>query len=146
MKKIICILIPFIAVFSSIVAQTNSFFTGSYEDLKIQAHSENKYYIVDFYTDWCRTCKAMDQEVIETYDFNKLLETGFLFYKLNGESAAADVIADQMSIQAYPTYVVFNSQGKELGRLVGFYAKSTFIEKIKGFKYKPINQRYTDFR
>ncbi len=145
MRIIFGLIIAFL-ISTSVFGQSTAVFTGSYDDLQYKARTESKYYIVDFYTTWCRPCKAMEQDVIETYEFNKLLESGFLFYKLDGESVEGDRLADAWGIEAYPTYIIFNSQGNEVGRLIGYYAKSTFIEKLKGFKYKPANQKYSDFR
>ena len=80
--------------------------------------------IIDFFADWCGPCKMM-APVVEKLS-NEY--TGKLkFCKLNTDEAQE--IASSFEIQGIPALVVV-SNGKELGRIVGFVPESTLKKKI----------------
>ena len=41
-------------------------------------------------------------------------------------------LARQFKIQGYPTFIILNSNGKELGRIVGGAEIKQFIQKVEG--------------
>jgi len=110
-----------------------------------QARSENKMVLLDFTgSDWCPWCIKFDQEVLSTDKFaayanNKLVLVLVDFPRhkpQNGLLAQANQeLAKRFGVDGYPTYVLLNYDGRELGRQVG-YAKGgpdAFITELEGF-------------
>jgi thioredoxin-related protein len=110
-----------------------------------QARSKNKMVLLDFTgSDWCGWCKKFDKDVLSTDKFagyaNSKLVLVKLDYPRHKEQDAALKHANQeikkrFGVNGFPTFVLLNFAGKELGRQVG-YAKGgpdAFIAELEGF-------------
>jgi len=126
-------------------AQTN-FYSGSIEDMKRVANDEHKSYIVEYVTPWCQACKRMDREVFGDDETSIYLNRNFYIKKADAESPLYENSARENLIGAYPTFIVYNADGQEQGRIVGFYSKYSFMNKVKEFKHKVPNNQFTEFR
>lgn len=95
-----------------------------------QAQSEHKLVLIDFTgSDWCGWCKKFDQDVLSTaaftdYASRKLMLVKLDFPKHTPQPAellrANKALAQQFHVDGYPTFVLVNAEGKELGRQVGY--------------------------
>jgi thioredoxin-related protein len=110
-----------------------------------QARSENKMVLLDFTgSDWCGWCIKFDKDVLSTDKFagyanSKLVLVKLDFPRHKGQDAALKQANEQLSkrfgVDGFPTLVLLNSAGKELGRQVG-YAKGgadAFIAELEKF-------------
>jgi len=123
------------------------FYNGSVDELKLKAKNENKGYIIDFYTSWCNPCKKMDVEVFQDVSLGQFINDHFLIKKINAEGYQTEKdLAERYFVNAFPTFIVFDADGNEQGRLVGYYAKQLFLEKIKKYTHHTPNQQFSDFR
>ena len=113
-----------------------------------QARSEHKKVLLDFTgSDWCPWCIKFDHEVLSTDKFaayarNKLELVLLDFPRAKPQSKtlkqANEALAKRFGVRGYPTYVLLNVAGKELGRQVG-YAKGgpdAFIAQLENFSGK----------
>jgi thioredoxin-related protein len=110
-----------------------------------QARSENKMVLLDFTgSDWCGWCKKFDKDVLSTDKFagyvNSKLVLVTLDFPSHKEQDAAlkhanQEIKKQFGVNGFPTFVLLNSAGKELGRQVGYLkgGPDAFIAKLDGF-------------
>jgi thiol:disulfide interchange protein len=110
-----------------------------------QAQSENKLVLLDFTgSDWCPWCIKFDQEVLSTgkfasYAANKLELVKLDFPRSTPQSddrkRANAILAKQFGVDGYPTYVLLNAAGKELGRQVGYRegGPDAFVGELDGF-------------
>lgn len=97
-----------------------------FQAAKDRARQENKMLLVDFTgSDWCGWCIRLRGEVFDQPEFAAyaaqnlvLLEVDFPKRKSLSESqlSANKALAQQYQIQGYPTLVVLNSRGDEIGR------------------------------
>jgi len=126
-------------------AQTN-FYSGTINDMMRLASDEHKSYIVEYVTPWCQACKRMDREVFNDAETSIYLNRNFYIKKADAESDSYKEIARENLVGAYPTFIIYNSDGVEQGRIVGFFSKYSFMNKIKEFKHKIPNNQYTEFR
>lgn len=91
------------------------------------AKAAGKPALVDFTgSDWCIWCKRLDEEIFSKAEFRdyvkdkfQLVEVDFPQIKpLPKEKAEAhDKLAQKYKVQGFPTVVILDGSGKELGRL-----------------------------
>lgn len=113
-----------------------------------QAKSENKIVLMDFTgSDWCHWCIKFRQEVLDTPEFQAYAAKNVVLVELdypNKKVQTADLKAanaalkDQYKINGYPTLVVLDQNGKEIGRQVGYSqgGPAAFIAKLDKFRGK----------
>lgn len=110
-----------------------------------KARKERKVLVADFYTDWCRACKQMDREIFIHQEARELLNRHFVPYKAHAEKSDKSV-AEMYGVTAYPTFIFFDSDGKELKRIEGYMGKESFMKQLKQFKPRIPNTQHTPFR
>ncbi|MGA3283111.1 MAG: thioredoxin fold domain-containing protein [Verrucomicrobiota bacterium] len=113
-----------------------------------QARSENKMVLLDFTgSDWCPWCIKFDDDVLSTGKFAGYAQSKLVLVKLDfprhKEQDAALKQANQeikkrFGVDGFPTFVLLNSAGRELGRQVGYLrgGPDTFIAELEGFSQK----------
>jgi thioredoxin-related protein len=115
-----------------------SAFKASFE----QAQREGKFVMVDFYTEWCKWCKVLDEKTYPDPAVKKIMDESFVFEKYNPEEApsfthdgknygGADV-AKAFNVRGYPTVLFMEKDGTVIGALPGFVPPEVFV-KILGF-------------
>jgi protein disulfide-isomerase len=95
-----------------------------------QARSENKLVLLDFTgSDWCGWCKKFDQDVLSTDKFAGYAKSKFVLVTLDFPShkeqdaalkQANQELKKRFNVHGFPTFVLLDSAGKELGRQVGY--------------------------
>lgn len=110
-----------------------------------QAQSENKLVLLDFTgSDWCPWCIKFDHDVLSTPKFAayagqklELVKVDFPRHTLlpDEQRQANDALARQFNVDGYPTYVLLNSAGNEVGRQVGYLdgGPEAFIAELEKF-------------
>jgi protein disulfide-isomerase len=110
-----------------------------------QARSENKLVLLDFTgSDWCPWCIKFDQEVLSTENFAayasqklELVKVDFPRHTPQGDDLrqANLSLKKQFLVDGYPTYVLLDANGRELGRQVGYQegGSQAFIAELENF-------------
>ena len=110
------------------------------------AKSEKKMVLIDFTgSDWCGWCIKFKKEVFATPEFNNYAKKSLVLVELDyphqkPQTAELKKVNKQLQakykVTGFPTLVVLNSSGKEVGRQEGYEAggPSAFIAKLEGFK------------
>ena len=111
-----------------------------------QAKTENKIVLMDFTgSDWCGWCIKFKKEVLDTAEFQAyaaknvvLVELDFPHKKVQADDLkkANAALNQQYKINGYPTLVVLDKNGKEIGRQVGYAegGPKAFIAKLEGYQ------------
>jgi len=110
-----------------------------------QARSENKMVLLDFTgSDWCPWCIKFDHAVLSTDEFATYAKDKLVLVKLDfprhtpqsdSLRQANQELAKRFSVTGYPTYVLLNDAGKEVGRQVGYAegGPDAFIAELEAF-------------
>ena len=97
-----------------------------------EAAKENKYVFALFTgSDWCPPCKKLDHDVLETEQFKqlsgeKLIKVVFDFPRKPENQLSPDQAtynnstAQKYYIEGFPTVIIFDKNGNELKRWVGY--------------------------
>ena len=113
-----------------------------------QAKADNKMVLMDFTgSDWCGWCMKFDKEALSTDKFAdyakahlELVVVDFPNKKPQSDAlkAANKALGEKYGVNGYPTFVVLNADGKEIGRQVGYApgGPEAFIAQLEGFSKK----------
>lgn len=99
------------------VKQGIQFFTGTWSEALQEAQRSGKPIFVDFYTTWCGPCKQMAKNVFTDPVAGEALRN-VICLSIDAEKQEQELV-NQVEIEAYPTLVVFDSQGKIVARHEG---------------------------
>lgn len=96
-----------------------------------KALSSGKLIFLDCYTSWCGPCKMMANTVFPQEVVGNFMNPSYVSIKIDMEKGEGPELAKKLQISAYPTFIVFNSGGQEIGRFLGGCKAEEFIEKVK---------------
>ena len=146
MKKIVIVLLAATALWR--VNAAESTWLTDLPKAEAQAKAESKIVLMDFTgSDWCGWCIKFKKEVLDTAEFQDYAAKNVVLVELDYPSKkvqsaelkkANAALKDQYNIQGYPTLVVLDKDGKEIGRQVG-YSKGgpkAFIARLEKFRAK----------
>jgi protein disulfide-isomerase len=144
MKKLIIVMVAALAVFTASAGEWLTDLAKGQE----QAKKENKLVLMDFTgSDWCGWCIKFKKDVLDTKEFKDYADKNLVLVEVDfphnkAQSAelkkANEALGSKYGVDGYPTFVVLDAAGKEVGRQVG-YSKggpSAFITKLEGYKKK----------
>ncbi len=115
---------------------------------KAEAKKGKKLILMDFTgSDWCGWCVKMkkdtlDQKAFQDYAAKNLVLVEVDFPNKKAQSAelkkANKALQDKYAVEGFPTYVITDADGKELGRQVGYLkgGPTAFIDLLEGLKKK----------
>lgn len=87
---------------------------------------------LDCYTTWCGPCKYMANNVFTIERVGNFFNDNFVNVKIDMEKGEGIELAKKYQIKAYPTFLILDSDGNEINRIVGGGEADQFIEKVKG--------------
>ena len=107
------------------------FFEGSWADAQQEARATGKYLYLDMYTDWCGPCKWMDKEVFTDSTLATFMNDRFVCFHADAEKGEGIQLAMKYRIRAYPTHLVFDSEGQLLHSFSGGMEAPIFQEQLE---------------
>jgi thioredoxin-related protein len=153
MKRItVCLLIAFFLVQARGAEPT---WLTDLAKAKAQAKAEKKMILLDFTgSDWCPPCKRLKKEVFSAPEFAEfakdylvLVEVDFPNSKPQSEELkkANEALAQQYSIEGYPTVIVLSSTGKEIKRL-GYDGSSAkkFVAQLEKLRIREVSGKLSE--
>jgi thiol:disulfide interchange protein len=109
------------------VAWVNSYSDG----LKQAAAAPNKYLVLDLSASWCGFCRRMEREVYTDKDFVEFSRSQVFLRLMADTSPEGEQLARRFRVVGFPTIVVLNAEGEEVGRLVGARGSAVLMRQLK---------------
>lgn len=105
---------------------------------------------LDLYADWCYPCKKLERLTFSHPSIAKLLDH-YLVVKFNIDKPSGKRLVRRFRVRRFPTTLMLNADGKELERVVGYYAprffrpavkaalknKERYVHLVKAFRKRP---------
>lgn len=95
------------------------------------AQRDGRKIFLDCYTSWCGPCKKMARDIFPQQKVGDFMNPQFVCIKIDMEKGEGPELMKKFDITAFPTFIIFNSDGKEIGRWMGGADAERFIEKVK---------------
>ncbi len=134
MKKILTFIAAIALAFAAYAQEGIKWETGTFQQTLNKA-KENKQgpniVFLDCYTTWCGPCKFMAENVFTTKEAGDYFNKKFINAKMDMEKGEGIEIAKKYKVRAYPTFLILDGDGNELGRVVGGGKLEIFIEKVE---------------
>ena len=115
---------------------------------KTEARAQKKLILMDFTgSDWCGWCIKMKKETLDEKAFSDYAAKSLVLVEVDFPNKKQQTLAlkqsnkalqDKYKVEGFPTYVITDADGKELGRQVGYLkgGPSAFIDFVEGLKKK----------
>ncbi len=101
-------------------------------DEAFAASTDDRNYLIDFYTDWCVYCKMLDTLVFNQPDIMEYFTNDMTLVKVNAE--VDTLLAQKYHVSGYPTAVIIRKDGSEIDRIVGYAEKDEYVQMIKDYQ------------
>ncbi len=111
--------------FSSPLLADGPFRELSFNEALAASLKEERAVFIDFYTTWCPPCKQLDEVTWKDERVIQWLKDNTVALKIDAEVEAE--LAQRFAVGAYPTLLFVGSDGKELGRFVGYKGPDEFL-------------------
>lgn len=103
----------------------------NFEKAQKLAKRKNRPLLVFFTgSDWCSPCKNLHKDFFETEKFRKIVKKKYILYKADFPRRTDLItpekkrenrkIQQKYGVRGYPTVLILNSKGDEIGRRVGY--------------------------
>ena len=138
-KKIGILFIALMAVFITTSMMNNETEVGiefnhsmTLADAKTEALKTGKLIFIDCYTDWCGPCRRMAKTSFVNEKVGDAFNENFINLKVEMEKDAdGREIAMKYRINAYPTLLVINGEGKLIKKVVGMQSVDALLHLSK---------------
>lgn len=107
------------------------FFKGTFAQALAKAKQENKKLMVDCYTLWCGPCRYMATNVFPNDTLGKFMNEHFVCVKLDMEHGEGPERNKIFHVKAYPTFIFFDADGKEMNRFEGMAYQEEFQKRCE---------------
>lgn len=136
MKKMLMVAIAALMFAGNALAQTKTdgtkFTEGTFAEVQAAAVKANKPIFMDVYTTWCGPCKFMTSTIFPAKAAGDYMNATFINTKFDAEKGEGIELAKKYVVKGYPTMLILDSNGKELGRVVGSSrTPEEFVERLK---------------
>jgi len=122
------IFIVFWVIASPSFGQGIVFETSGFQLAKEKAKSENKLIFMDAYTTWCGPCKWMSRNVFTDANVGSYYNDKFINIKVDMERGEGVDLAELFEVEAYPTLLFIDGNGKLVHRSTGSRPAEDFLD------------------
>lgn len=105
-----------------------SFFQGSWQQTLAKARAENKLIFMDAYATWCGPCKYMSANTFTDASVGAFYNKNFINTKIDMEKGEGIELSSRYGVEAYPTLLFIDGNGKLVHKVVGAQEAADFLE------------------
>lgn len=146
MKKQILIVGILTAILITTAIATPEGWLENFDTALATAKKEKKLVLANFTgSDWCPWCKVLANEVFSKQEFKDYAKTNLVLVEIDfpkNKSQSDETkknnraLLEKYKVDGFPTLIIFNAEGKELDRFVGYQqgGPKAYIEKIEKLK------------
>ncbi len=118
-------------IFSLSASAQVDFISNDWNLVLATAKEQNRYIFLDAYTDWCSWCKVMDKKTFSSEVVGEMLNTKWVPAKMDMEKGFGINLAMKYGVSSFPTFLIFNSSGQLLTRLMGYQEIEPFMKNLE---------------
>lgn len=96
-----------------------------------QARAQHKPVLVNYHAPWCYSCYFMAKNVLVGPDWDKALKDTIMV-ELDADSPEGQKWMAAWTVKAMPSYLLFDAEGHELGRILGEQSRPDFYGWLNG--------------
>ncbi len=143
MKKLMYVLI-LATYFSTQILASGGIKWITFDEGLSLAKSQNKFLLVDFFTDWCKWCKVMDEKTYADADVQKTISRNFIMARVNpekpgtvhfmGQEYQNSQFAQAAGVTGYPSTGIFSPDGNFITLVTGYLDIPKFNSLVKYLK------------
>ncbi len=104
------------------------FFDGSWQETLVKSKEENKPIFLDVWAVWCAPCKMLKKNTFPDEEVGKYFNGNFINISLDGEKGDGAALVKKFGIQAYPSLIILNTEGKPVAYYPGYLKPAAFLE------------------
>ena len=122
------------------VSKGIKFEASKFDQVLTKAKADDKLVFLNISTSWCPPCKRMAKDVFPMESVGNYFNKNFVNLKVDAEKGEGIALAKRYKITGYPTFLLLNSSGDVVGRLVGGAAPNDFIAKIEALRVNALKK------
>lgn len=103
------------------------FIEDAWSDALKQAKAQNKYIFVDAYASWCGPCKMLRATTFRNNKAAEFYNKNFVNISIDMEKGVGPQLAAAWQLQAYPTLIIFDPNGRPVLGSVGYINANDLI-------------------
>lgn len=107
------------------------FFKGDLMNIQETAKTEGKLYFYDFVASWCTPCKWMDETTYTDANLANYISANYVAAKVDIDDFDGFALKEKYKVQVLPTIIVFNQDGKVVGRYEESLSPTKMTEILK---------------
>jgi len=96
------------------------FLSSDWSAAQQKAKSEKKLYFVDFDASYCASCRNMDESTYQDPGLANFMENNVVALRLDVQDFEGALWSQNYEVEALPTMLIFNQDGKLVKKLVGY--------------------------
>lgn len=129
------IAIPVLLVAMAFASPTAvTFVSSNWENAQNQAKSEAKLFFVDFDASYCASCRNMDESTYQDPSLANFIKENVVALRLDVQDFDGVMWSQKYEVEALPTMLIFNEEGKLVKRLVGYKSAGQLIKEFQSAK------------
>jgi thiol:disulfide interchange protein len=95
------------------------------------ARAEHKLVLVDVSAIWCSNCRRLDREVFSKESVKAVIDSDFVFSRLEYESDEGQRFLEERNAVGFPTLWLLDGEGKTVKRLRVTYDPNAFAAQLR---------------
>jgi thioredoxin-related protein len=126
------------------------FLSADWSAAQQKAKAEKKLYFVDFDASYCASCRNMDASTYQDPALASFMENNVVALRLDVQDFEGAMWSQNYEVEALPTMLIFNQDGKLVKRIVGYKSAKDLMaafsevlpkKDIKTETVKPVEQK-----